>query len=177
MLIGVGGSGKQSLTKLASFIAGYETKQLAVTGTFSVLDLKEALKAHVHGKATVKGRRRSVFLMTDSQIVNDKFLIYINAMLSSGWISDLFARRTRSTRCSAAANEAKVGGIPDNPEAMMEFFIKRVRSNLQARARFSPVGDVFRIRARRFPGLINCTAIDFFHGWPRTRSSRWPTSS
>ena len=23
------------------------------------------------------------------------------------------------------------------------------------------------MRARRFPGLINCTAIDFFHPWPR----------
>lgn len=23
------------------------------------------------------------------------------------------------------------------------------------------------IGARRFPGLINCTAVDFFHPWPR----------
>ena len=33
---------------------------------------------------------------------------------------------------------------------------------------FSPVGDLFRIRAmhRRFPVLINCTSIDWFHAWP-----------
>lgn len=31
---------------------------------------------------------------------------------------------------------------------------------------FSPVGDMFRIRARNFPGLINCTSIDWFHEWP-----------
>ena len=32
---------------------------------------------------------------------------------------------------------------------------------------FSPVGVTFRIRARMFPGLINCTQIDWFHAWPR----------
>lgn len=25
-----------------------------------------------------------------------------------------------------------------------------------------------RRRARKFPGLVNCTAIDYFHEWPRT---------
>jgi len=32
---------------------------------------------------------------------------------------------------------------------------------------FSPVGDNFRIKARKFPGLINATSIDWFHPWPK----------
>ena len=32
---------------------------------------------------------------------------------------------------------------------------------------FSPVGEQFRFRARKFPGIINCTSIDWFHEWPR----------
>jgi len=32
---------------------------------------------------------------------------------------------------------------------------------------FSPVGDNFRVKARKFPGLINATSIDWFHPWPK----------
>ena len=43
----------------------------------------------------------------------------------------------------------------------------RVRANLHVVLCFSPVGDAFRSRCRRFPGLINCTRIDLFRPWPR----------
>lgn len=32
---------------------------------------------------------------------------------------------------------------------------------------FSPVGSTLRIRARRFPALVNCTSINWFYEWPR----------
>lgn len=31
---------------------------------------------------------------------------------------------------------------------------------------FSPVGDAFRNRARKFPALVNSTVIDWFQPWP-----------
>ena len=30
----------------------------------------------------------------------------------------------------------------------------------------SPVGDNFRKKIRTFPGIVNCTTIDWFHPWP-----------
>ena len=33
---------------------------------------------------------------------------------------------------------------------------------------FSPVGEKFRVRARKFPAIINSTMINWFHGWPKS---------
>ena len=57
-------------------------------------------------------------------------------------------------------------GHPDTWENLYTFFLNRVRDNLHIVLCFSPVGDKFRIRARQFPALVNCTMFDSFHGWP-----------
>jgi len=164
MLIGVGGSGKQSLTRLAAFICEYKTEQLSVTSKFTLIDLEEALKK-LYRDAGAKNEG-TIFLMTDAQIVNDKFLVYINEMLTSGWISGLFERDEIDGMLDAVRTEAKSAGVMDEPEALMDFLLARVATNLHLVLCFSPVGDSFRLRARRFPGLINCTAIDRFYDWP-----------
>ena len=45
LLVGVGGSGKQSLSKLAAFILGYDPYRLVVTTTYSMADLKTDIQA------------------------------------------------------------------------------------------------------------------------------------
>ena len=67
LLVGVGGSGQQSLSKLAAFICSYETFQISVTSDYSVNDLKEHLK-DMYKRAGVKPGEPLVFLLTDSQV-------------------------------------------------------------------------------------------------------------
>jgi len=90
ILISDGGSGKQSLTRLTAFINNFEVKQLIITSNFTVEDLKENLR-NMYLSAGVKGNP-IVFLVTDSQISDEKFLVYINSMLTTGWIADLFPK-------------------------------------------------------------------------------------
>ena len=44
LLIGVGGSGRQSAAKLATFIQDYECFQLEITRTYSLNDFKDDMK-------------------------------------------------------------------------------------------------------------------------------------
>lgn len=104
--------------------------------------------------------------MTDGQITNDKFLVYINDLLSSGWIPELFAKDELDEKINKIRNEAKSAGYQDVPDELFEFFLDKTRKNLHLSLCFSPVGDAFRFRARMFPGIINCTSIDWFHEWP-----------
>ena len=39
-------------------------------------------------------------------------------------------------------------------------------THLQVVLCFSPVGSTLRVRARKFPAIVNCTSIDWFHEWP-----------
>jgi len=165
LLIGVGGSGKQSLCRLAAFINGYEVTQLPITSNYRVEDLKEALRA-IFKSSGVKGIS-IILLITDSQIVNEEFLVYINAILTNGYVPGLFVKEDMDNIIASLNNDARAENIPDTYEARLSYFISRVRKNLHIVLAFSPVGDMFRIRARRFPGLVNCTGIDQFHAWPK----------
>ena len=62
--------------------------------------------------------------------------------------------------------QVKSAGMFDSKENCWKFFIDRVRRQLKIVLCFSPVGSTLRIRSRKFPALINCTSIDWFHSWP-----------
>lgn len=117
MLIGVGGSGKQSLSRLAAFIVGMEVRQMAITGSFKIEDLIENLREMF--KLAIVKNQPVAWLLTDSQIVNDKFLIYINGILSTGWVPDLFPRDEVDGIVASIRNEAKAAGVPDTPVSVV----------------------------------------------------------
>lgn len=90
-MVGVGGSGKQSLARLATFILGYELEQMVVTQSFGMNDLRTYL-SEMYRKIAKPNSSVRVYMVTDSQIKVDSFLIPINDMLSSGWVNDLFTK-------------------------------------------------------------------------------------
>jgi len=106
------------------------------------------------------------FLFTEGQITNERFLVFINDLLSSGEISDLFPMEDVDQIVNNVRSAVKGENILDSKDNCWKFFIDRVKKNLHMALCFSPVGEAFRNRARKFPALINSTVIDWFHPWP-----------
>uniref|UniRef100_A0A803V436 Dynein axonemal heavy chain 17 n=1 Tax=Ficedula albicollis TaxID=59894 RepID=A0A803V436_FICAL len=165
LLVGVGGSGKQSLTRLAAFISNLETFQITLRKGYGLPDLKADL-ASLYLKAGLKGVG-SVFLLSDAQLADEQFLVLVNDFLASGEIPDLFPDDEVENIISSVRNEVRARGLLDSRENCWSFFIERVRRRLKVVLCLSPVGPRLRLCSRRFPALAACSTMDSFQPWPR----------
>lgn len=86
--------------------------------------------AQLYVKAGVKSIG-TVFLLTDAQIPDERFLVLINDLLASGEIPGLFADDELENVINGVRNEVKGAGIQDTKENCWKFFIDRVRRQLK----------------------------------------------
>ncbi|EEZ99537.1 Dynein heavy chain, cytoplasmic-like Protein [Tribolium castaneum] len=165
LLVGVGGMGKQSLTRLASHVNAYKCFQIELTRNYDRSYFFEDLRKMYFNAGA--NNANSVFLFTDTQIVQEDFLEDINNILNSGEVPNLFEADEYEKVIIATRDPAKGAGVdPANRDGIYDYFISRVRNNLHLVICMSPVGDAFRRRCRMFPSLVNCCTIDWFEKWP-----------
>jgi dynein heavy chain len=162
LLIGVGGSGKQSLSRLAAFTTGYDLFEIFLSRGYGENEFRESLK-ELYKKL---GKNKVVFLFTDAHAVEEGFLEFINNMLTTGMVPALFEQDERDSLASSLRDEVKAAGLIETSENCWKFYINRCRQNLHVILAMSPSGSTLRTRCRNFPGLVSATVIDWFFPWP-----------
>lgn len=167
LLVGVGGSGKQSLTRLASYCAGYNCFQITISKAYNMNTLLDDIR--VMYKACGSQGVKTTFLFTEAEIKDEGYLEVINSILSTGEVANLIPK-DELTIMAQDLRPIALKSIPnfiDTPDNLVKFFIDRVRSNLHVVLCMSPVSSKFPERARKFPGIIAGCTIDWFLSWPK----------
>ena len=81
---GVGGSGRQSASKLATFMADYDLFQIEISKNYTTVEWRDDLKRLLL-KAGSEGKQ-TVFLFSDNQIKDESFVEDINMILNTGGV-------------------------------------------------------------------------------------------
>merc|ERR1719482_1093730 len=166
MLVGVGGSGKQSLARLAAYTSKHQCFQITITKNYNDNALFDDIQG-LYVNAGQKGNQVT-FILTDAEVKHEGFLEYMNSILATGEIAGLFQKDERDGMCGEVRNDY-VKDFPGADESLTNlyaYFLDRLKDNLHIVFCFSPVNAKFPIRAQKFPAVFSNVNINWFLPWP-----------
>ncbi|KAM9311612.1 dynein axonemal heavy chain 3-like [Gastrophryne carolinensis] len=166
LLIGIGGTGRQSATKLSAFMSDIELHQVSIQKSYTVSEWRDDLKKVL--RAAGQNGTPTAFLFAEHQIKDESFLEDINMILSIGDVPTLFNNEEKLEVMEKMAQLLP----PTEPQKentasdLYRIYKDRIRRNLHIVLTLSPTGKTFRDYLRHYPTLVNCCTIDWFQAWP-----------
>ncbi|ORC87581.1 dynein heavy chain [Trypanosoma theileri] len=164
LLVGMGGTGRQSLCKLAAFICDLPVYEISITRSFSMTDFHDRMKEILLASGCKD--QPVLFFLSDSQIVREEMLEDVNNLLNTGEIPGLMQNEDIDQIVESVRPLASAAGKKETRNVIFSHFVSLCRDNVHVVLAMSPVGEPFRRRLRMFPSLVNCCTIDWFDQWP-----------
>ena len=167
LFVGVGGSGRESLSRLAAFASNYEFFRIEVSRKYRRKEFLEDLKSLIMrcGLENIQ----ILFFLKDTDIQEEIFLEDISSLLDSGEVHGCFGKEDVIAVCDGIRKDAAAAGLHEsNDKQLWEFFVERVRKNLRIIIAFSSIGQTFASRIESFPALMNCACVNWFNPWPKS---------
>ena len=164
LLLGVGGSGRKSLTQLATFMADYTLYTIQIAKGYGMNEWRENLRECLLSAGLQD--KPVVFMFDDTQIVFEAMTEDVNAILNSGDVPNLYQTEDLDAIAQACKEDCVRKRLPQTKLNLFSMYLTRVRRNIHVVLTMSPIGEAFRERMRKFPSIVNCCTIDWFSAWP-----------
>ena len=120
-MIGLDGTGKNTIMELAAFISNCDMMKLNVKKGYNYQDFREDLKLIF--KLTGIKRKQIVFFIPDKDIYEELFLEDLDSMLTSGNIPDLFDNDELDAIFMEIKQDAYIEGISEDKAELYKFLI------------------------------------------------------
>eukprot|EP01022_Parablepharisma_sp_SALTPOND_P028312 TRINITY_DN70784_c2_g1_i1.p1 TRINITY_DN70784_c2_g1~~TRINITY_DN70784_c2_g1_i1.p1 ORF type:complete len:4393 (-),score=612.94 TRINITY_DN70784_c2_g1_i1:3426-16604(-) len=170
LLVGVGGSGRRSLTSLATFIGKFHLYKVEPSRKYRVAEWRADLRNLM--SMTGVDRTPTVFFLSDAQINNDAFLEDMNSILNTGEVPNLYSKLEKNDNKDDLISKLRENILLHHKktctldEEVLETLKEHSKENLHIVFTMSPMSEQFRHNLRKFPSIVNCTTANWFLPWP-----------
>lgn len=109
LVIGIGGSGKKSVIKLAAYAANFQIFEISLSRGYNEASFRDDMKT-LYNKVGVDNQR-IVFLFTSAHVIDESFLELVNNMLMTGVVPALFTDEDKDEIVNSCRNQAVDAGF------------------------------------------------------------------
>ena len=164
ILVGLGGSGRQSLSRLATFCAGQKLMHAHDAHEYDWKRWRRELWGVLERAST----EPVVFLLTQAHLRFDGMLSDLAAIVRGGDVSHLAPDEIKREDAGTMGRPRTAGTTSSSINSFSTPLLDPTTlcANLHVILCLSPAGPMFRDTIRRYQSIRNCCTIDWFGVWP-----------
>ena len=167
VLVGLTGSGRQSLCNVAAFIKKFKIFKTRTKEEVEEYGHKEWLKdiQELYLQAGLR-MENTIFMLKDNNITDEQMYVDLNCIISSGVVYNLFTSDEKNETIGnlKQTKEYDEMNLSDDQQ-LWDAFIAKTMQKCRVFLAMNPLNQNFTKTLRAFPALTN-TAIDWYEEWP-----------